>query len=96
MESQRQEHHTFSGGGIMSWHNMAKGYTWPGGPECSTSLRILSTEEMSKGAWILICQNINKMVMYILQIWKLCNTFIYNIWHWHISRSSFYMTAFTK
>lgn len=50
MPSQRQRD-TWGGGGIMLWHNNAIGYICPGVPECSTSLLILSTEEVSKGAW---------------------------------------------
>lgn len=49
MPSQRQRD-TWGGGGIMLWHNNAIGYICPGVPECSTSLLILSTEEVSKGA----------------------------------------------
>ena len=42
---------TWSGGGMISWHSNARGYTCPGTPEWSKSLLMLSTEDESKGAW---------------------------------------------
>lgn len=46
-----QRQHTWRGGGMMLWHNKAKGYICPGAAECSASLLRLSSAEASKGAW---------------------------------------------
>lgn len=49
-ERPKQRQQTWSGGGMMLWHNNAKGYICPGAAECSASLLRLSSEEASKGA----------------------------------------------